>query len=132
VHDVPAPDWLLHHVGTGRALLHLDLHPENVLLTPTGPVIIDWTSAARGPAELDVADTWLITTAARLPGPAWRAAPVAAAQGAFARLFRRAAGLDLAAALPVAAHRRLTDPNLAEGERRRIRRLGGLPDEVGN
>jgi hypothetical protein len=57
---------------------------------------------------------------------------VAAAQGAFARLFRRAAGPDLAPALATAAHRRLADPNLAAGERTRIRRLAGLPDEAGN
>ena len=27
-------------------LLHLDLHPENVLMSRRGPVVIDWTNAA--------------------------------------------------------------------------------------
>ncbi|WP_040338792.1 phosphotransferase [Candidatus Blastococcus massiliensis] len=131
VHAVPAPDWLDRRVGTGDALLHLDLHPENVLMTAAGPTVIDWTNAARGPAEVDVADTWLVLSAARVPGPAWRAATVAAAQGTFARTFRRAAGLDLGPALPTAAARRLADRNLDGRERQRIARLAGVADGGG-
>ncbi len=41
-------------------ILHLDLHPENVVLTPAGPVVIDWANATEGPAELDTAMTALI------------------------------------------------------------------------
>ncbi|MDT0274543.1 phosphotransferase [Blastococcus goldschmidtiae] len=129
VHAVPAPAWLDAPAGNGDALLHLDLHPENVLLTPSGPVVIDWTNAARGPAAADVADAWLVISAASVPGSRSRAAVVAAAQGSFARLFRRAAGLDLTSALPAAAARRLADRNLGVRERRRIRHLAGLPDE---
>lgn len=122
VHEVPAPDWL-PDLGGGTALLHLDLHPANVLLAAGGPVVIDWTNAARGPAEVDVADAWLVTSVGGVPGGRVQAAVVGAAQGTFARLFRRAAGLDLAAALPVAASRRLADPNLGDREREGIRRL---------
>lgn len=121
VHAVPAPDWLDGpSFAGGTALLHLDLHPDNVLLTAAGPVVIDWTNAARGPAAVDVADTWLVVSAARPAGARWKVATVAVAQGAFARLFRRAAGLDLRAALPDAAARRLDDHNLAVRERQRI------------
>jgi aminoglycoside phosphotransferase (APT) family kinase protein len=42
------------------SLLHLDLHPFNVILTPDGPVVIDWTDARPGPPGLDVAMTALI------------------------------------------------------------------------
>jgi Ser/Thr protein kinase RdoA (MazF antagonist) len=51
----------LHRIpGLRRdTLLHLDLHPANVLLGPDGPVVIDWTNAADGPAGLDIALTWL-------------------------------------------------------------------------
>ncbi|SDF48399.1 Phosphotransferase enzyme family protein [Blastococcus fimeti] len=124
VHEVPAPDWLpgVGDVG-GTELLHLDLHPENVLLTAGGPVVIDWTNAARGPAEVDVADAWLVMSVGSVPGGRLQAAVVGAAQGTFARLFRRAAGLDLAAALPAAAARRLADRNLGDRERAAIRRL---------
>lgn len=128
VQAVPAPAWLDRQVGTGTALLHLDLHPENVLLTRSGPVVIDWTNAARGPAEVDVADAWLVMSAGSMPGGRLQAAVVGAAQGTFARLFRRAAGLDLGAALEVAATRRLADRNMDVRERQRIRRLAGGPD----
>ncbi len=41
-------------------ILHLDLHPENVILAAHGPVLIDWRNATHGPADLDVALTALI------------------------------------------------------------------------
>ncbi|SDF73183.1 Phosphotransferase enzyme family protein [Blastococcus aurantiacus] len=129
VHEVPAPDWLPGQGdGGGAALLHLDLHPENVLLGPEGPVVIDWTNAARGRAELDVADAWLVMSTGSVPGGRLQTVVVGAAQGTFARLFRRAAGLDLTEALPAAATRRLADRNLSARERQRVRRLAGVPD----
>jgi hypothetical protein len=53
LHRVEAPD--------GGTLLHLDLHPENVILSPAGPLVIDWTNARGGddPA-LDPALAWVI------------------------------------------------------------------------
>ena len=53
LHTVPARE-------TGDRLLHLDLHPENVMLTAAGPVVIDWGNAEDGPPGLDVAMTALI------------------------------------------------------------------------
>ncbi len=44
LHSIPAPEEL-PSVGPGDAVLHLDLHPLNVILTPRGPVVIDWTNA---------------------------------------------------------------------------------------
>jgi aminoglycoside phosphotransferase (APT) family kinase protein len=41
-------------------VLHLDLHPANVVLTPRGPMLIDWTNATDGPPDLDVALTAVI------------------------------------------------------------------------
>ncbi|WP_326730502.1 phosphotransferase [Streptomyces phaeochromogenes] len=34
-------------------VLHLDLHPENVLLTPAGPMVIDWANTGEGPPGRD-------------------------------------------------------------------------------
>jgi hypothetical protein len=44
----------------GESLLHLDFHPFNVLMGPTGPVVIDWTNARPGLPGLDVAMSALI------------------------------------------------------------------------
>jgi aminoglycoside phosphotransferase (APT) family kinase protein len=44
----------------GSRILHLDLHPENVVMTEGGPVVIDWRNSTEGPPELDVAMTALI------------------------------------------------------------------------
>ncbi|CCK30448.1 hypothetical protein BN159_6069 [Streptomyces davaonensis JCM 4913] len=40
------------HAVPGR-VIHLDLHPDNVMLTPDGPVVIDWTNAEEGEPGLD-------------------------------------------------------------------------------
>ncbi|MFB7864419.1 phosphotransferase [Streptomyces sp. NPDC056069] len=56
----------LHAVPASRAahpehrILHLDLHPENVLLTDTGPIVIDWSTAEEGLPGLDSAMSVLI------------------------------------------------------------------------
>ena len=44
----------------GDRILHLDLHPENVVLSSRGAVVIDWANAAEGPPDLDVALSALI------------------------------------------------------------------------
>ena len=35
-------------------MLHLDLHPLNVIIGSACPVVIDWTSAASGDPALDI------------------------------------------------------------------------------
>ena len=44
----------------GANICHGDYHPENVLLTKRGPVVIDWMTASTGSAWADVARTSLI------------------------------------------------------------------------
>ena len=41
----------------GAQLCHGDFHPDNILLTSQGPVIIDWVDATRGAPLADVART---------------------------------------------------------------------------
>lgn len=57
----------LEALPDGDQLCHGDFHPDNILLTRRGPVIIDWADAARGCALADVARTSLLLTAAKLP-----------------------------------------------------------------
>jgi thiamine kinase-like enzyme len=69
LHAIAAPDFLRPApVGTGDRLLHLDLHPLNVLIGPTGPVVIDWTNAARGDPVVDVGIAWALMRAGEIPG----------------------------------------------------------------
>jgi aminoglycoside phosphotransferase (APT) family kinase protein len=50
----------LARLPAGEALCHGDLHPDNVVLTPGGPVVIDWSEATRGHPLADVARTSLM------------------------------------------------------------------------
>lgn len=51
----------------GEAACHGDFHPSNVLMSPRGPVIIDWLDAGAGDPAADVARTLLLVETAR-PG----------------------------------------------------------------
>jgi tRNA A-37 threonylcarbamoyl transferase component Bud32 len=41
-------------------VLHMDIHPYTVMMSLSGPVLIDWCNVRDGPPELDVAMTALI------------------------------------------------------------------------
>ena len=69
LHEIPGPDFLPSSpVGRGDRLLHLDLHPLNVLIGRNGPVVIDWTNAATGNPASDVCLAWILMEAARFRG----------------------------------------------------------------
>jgi aminoglycoside phosphotransferase (APT) family kinase protein len=105
--------------GDGGALLHLDLHPENVLLGRDGPRVIDWTNARLGPPALDVAVTWVILATVRLDSAVARAARDAFVRAFLASFDRE----DIRRALPTAVERRLADPNISPHERDDVRQL---------
>ncbi len=54
VHSIVASDIDLPRFSDGDAILHLDLHPDNVIITPDGPMIIDWSNVALGDPLADV------------------------------------------------------------------------------
>ncbi|MQS12523.1 aminoglycoside phosphotransferase family protein [Streptomyces kaniharaensis] len=110
LHAVPAA------VGADPAhrILHLDLHPENVLLTPRGPVVIDWATADEGPPGLDAGMSVLILAEAVFSLPEGLAE---AARAVLASLVRHLGGPgDLAAARA----RRAANPTLGAAEVRRL------------
>ncbi|MET7328703.1 phosphotransferase [Nonomuraea sp. NPDC005650] len=51
LHEIPARV----SADPGDRVLHLDLHPDNVMLTPRGPVVIDWCNSREGPPGFDCA-----------------------------------------------------------------------------
>lgn len=69
LHALPAPDFLGRAaIGTGEAIVHLDLHPLNVLVGPHGPVVIDWTNAGRGDPAVDLGLAYVLMSVGTIPG----------------------------------------------------------------
>jgi len=108
LHKIEAPPHLPAPYGETNGeravVLHHDLNPGNVLLSPDGPVVIDWTNACRGPAGADVADAWLVLASAKPEGGIAMQA-VAKLRGIFLSRFLHHAGRAAAAPwhAPVAA-----------------------------
>lgn len=93
-------------------LLHLDLHPANVVLTSRGPMLIDWTNATDGPPDLDVALTAVILAQAAVE-PGHEYAGVAREMLA---AFLDATGGQALPMLDRAVARRAADPSLTAAE----------------
>lgn len=96
----------------GERLLHLDLHPGNVVMGAAGPVVIDWTNARDGDPALDLA-----VTAVTLGMVVETWAPPLAAQ-ARAMLAAYVAAVDLLsdASIAAAVAFRSADPHLEPAE----------------
>jgi aminoglycoside phosphotransferase (APT) family kinase protein len=68
LHDVQPPDFLRPApIGTGDRVVHMDLHPLNVILGRQGPVVIDWTLASLGDPAVDVGLAWVLLSAGEIP-----------------------------------------------------------------
>jgi aminoglycoside phosphotransferase (APT) family kinase protein len=67
LHEIPPLDGLKSKHPDPSVIVHLDLHPENVMLTPKGPVVIDWSNAGLGDPDAEVADLWLVMACAKPP-----------------------------------------------------------------
>ncbi|MEV6601923.1 phosphotransferase [Actinoplanes sp. NPDC051346] len=100
----------------GVRVLHLDLHPENVILTPRGPVVIDWRNAVEGRPDLDVAMTAVILAEVAVD----ETQPMAPAAASLVRAFLDRVGGDPLSALEEAVARRRADPALAGGDGERL------------
>ncbi|HVM10451.1 MAG TPA: phosphotransferase [Acidimicrobiales bacterium] len=130
LHEIEAPPGLRRLTRTGDRLLHVDLHPENVILTQTGPVVIDWSNAGVGEAGFDVALAWVLMATSEIPQPQPLKTIAAGLRRLFVHHFVAAAGRDDAMAhLGAAGEYRRADPNVTAAERDRVddlvrRRLG--------
>lgn len=114
LHRITAPEWL-PAIGPGDTVIHLDLHPENVMLHGKGVLVIDWANARAGHWADDVAQTVVILAAADLP---WRLrTAIRAFLAIYLASFDRAA---VRAHLPAAIARRMADPNVTARERELI------------
>jgi aminoglycoside phosphotransferase (APT) family kinase protein len=100
----------------GDRVLHLDLHPENVLMSPRGPVVIDWANTIEGPAEYDVAVTALIYAEVAV-NPEH---PYAGLAGSALKSFLGYAGVPSTPMIARALALRSTDPALSVAEKSRL------------
>ncbi|MFF0469649.1 phosphotransferase [Micromonospora zamorensis] len=103
-------------------VLHLDLHPQNVMMTSRGPVVIDWRNAAEGPADLDVAMTALILAEVAVsPG-----SPIADMARTGLDAFQRRAEPPRVSQLRRAVELRRADPALSVTEKAALGRAAAL------
>lgn len=125
LHDIAAPGWVPNAPGSaGDSLLHLDLHPLNVVVTGKGPVVIDWTNACRGIAEVDVALAWVLLASGEIPVGRLRATAERLGRRTLVNSFLR--HFDVAAVriqLPDVVAWKVTDANMTDVERRAMRTL---------
>ncbi|MEU0578863.1 phosphotransferase [Streptomyces griseoincarnatus] len=120
LHEVPATEWLCERFTTGAddRVLHLDLHPGNVVLTERGPVVVDWSDAGADDPAADVAMTVVTIAGADVPGLAVRLA-----RGLLLRGLRNGTRTDPTPRIQDAAHHKLNDPNLRPKEAAWLRQV---------
>ncbi len=125
LHEIAGPGWLLQLPDGGDRLVHLDLHPLNVIMRDDEPVLIDWANAARGRAETDIAQSWLIMESSDLSDlGAVRAAFLGSFRAGLVRRFLRR--IDRAAVVPYlgpVADARRSDRNVRPAEVARMARI---------
>jgi aminoglycoside phosphotransferase (APT) family kinase protein len=69
LHEITAPRFLgPAPVGAGDRIVHMDLHPLNVMIGPKGAVVIDWSNAGAGDPRVDVGLAWVLMAAGQVPG----------------------------------------------------------------
>ncbi|HOO97306.1 MAG TPA: aminoglycoside phosphotransferase family protein [Caldisericia bacterium] len=79
---------IMEELPEGNKLCHNDLHPNNILITKSGPVVIDWTCARMGDPLADVAYSEMIIRMGDLSiAPVGRLA-VVLGRGIYSRLYR--------------------------------------------
>jgi len=127
LHELAAPDWLPEApVGRGDRLLHLDLHPLNVMMSPRGPVVIDWTGACRGDPAVDVALAWVLMAAGEVPTGRVMGTILGRARAALVKSFVGSFGIGIEAVartLPEVVAWKVHDPHMSAAEQARMWRL---------
>lgn len=106
LHAIAAP--------TGGVVVHLDLHPGNVIMSENrGPVLIDWANARGGVAPLDAAATSLILAEVAVDA----GGDYSQAARALLAAFIGVSDDDPLSELDAAIEIRRNDPTLIAGER---------------
>jgi len=124
LHELVAPRWLPRPLGEGDRVVHLALHPGNVVLTASGPVVIDWSNGAAGPAGADVAMATLIMRVSEVDAlPKLIRLLAGSVRRTLIRRFEQAVGADAAPYLAAAARLRMADRNVRPAEVLTLQRI---------
>jgi aminoglycoside phosphotransferase (APT) family kinase protein len=130
LHEIEAPDWLAAMAAddafaSPNRLLHLDLHPMNVIMSPKGPVVVDWPNARGGDPMADVAITFALMSCGRIPLPRPAAVAIdAIRQPVLRRSFAsRYVGPAFYRRVAEMAELKCFDTNMAPDEIRALRKL---------
>lgn len=122
VNNIVAPEWMVTPTTAAAAkryddsVLHLDLHPMNVMLTADGPVVIEWLNASGGPAGFDAALTFVEISTFEVSGLRDQLG-----LRLFASAFKRARGSgEIDAFTAAACDHRLADAGITPGERANV------------
>lgn len=118
LHEIPPPPWIPDApFGSGDRLLHLDLHPLNVMMTSRGPVVIDWPNAVRGDPSVDVALTWVLMACGSIPGGGAKTAVLGRFRASLVKSFLGHFDLNpVRAYLEDAVAWKVQDPHMSDGE----------------
>jgi aminoglycoside phosphotransferase (APT) family kinase protein len=124
LHQIKAPPGLRRMVQPGDRVLHLDLHPGNVMLTSRGPVVIDWTNVSAGAPGADVAMAYLIMASSDTDAiPALLRPAVTPLRAILLRRFLSGVRDDPRPHLAAVARQRMTDRNVRPSEAARLLRM---------
>lgn len=125
LHAISAPEFIRDApVGRGDRLIHLDLHPLNVIMSAKGPVVIDWPNAARGDPAVDVGVAWLLLAAAEIPATGPKAALLGFGRNQLVTSFLRSFDLAVVKAqLRTVMEWKVRDANIRPAEQQAMSRL---------
>jgi aminoglycoside phosphotransferase (APT) family kinase protein len=123
LHEIVAPATF-RRAEKGDRVVHLGLHPGNVMLTSRGPVVIDWSSVGAGLPAADVATTYVIVLTSEVDGlPGWLRPAARTLRGALLKEFLGAVRHDPGPHVAAAARARMADVSVRPAEAERCRRV---------
>ena len=125
LHAVPPPPFLPRSTAApGDQLLHMDLHPLNVIIGPRGPVVIDWPNASTGEANVDLAVCWVLMTVGQVPGGGLQRRVLGFGRQLFVAGFLRHVDLEaVRSVLTPTVEWKVKDPHMSVSEQKAMWRL---------
>lgn len=130
LHQIPPAADMRRLFGPADTVMHLDLHPANIMLTSRGPVVIDWANASAGPGGADVAMAYLIMASSDTDAvPALLRPLVGTVRSQLIGAMLAAAHDDPWPHVQAVAEGRLTDRNVRPAEATRLRQLAAQAAE---